>query len=246
MPPLARLNVNPQHVVLLHTALGLIAALLIRRGERVRPALLLQVKTLLDGLDGQLARATGQTTETGRYLDTEGDLLVNLALNVAILGRAGVPVTLLQSLILTVDFLWEREYRAARGEVFREGAAQAGDDPVVLGALQAVYSAYFVPQERALDHVFQSRLRRVTGSATPGAAQRQAYTPLAVNTLSANLGLATQFLLLGACVLAGRPHWYARSLGVQALALVGAQMWREAQARTVGGAPGPDQPSSSG
>ena len=30
--------------------------------------------TLLDNLDGQLARATGQTTETGRYLDTEGDL----------------------------------------------------------------------------------------------------------------------------------------------------------------------------
>ncbi|WP_233555272.1 CDP-alcohol phosphatidyltransferase family protein [Deinococcus sp. RM] len=248
MPPLARLNVNPQHVVLLHTALGLYAALLIRRGERLRPALLLQVKTLLDGLDGQLARATGQTTETGRYLDTEGDLLVNLALNVAVLGRPGVPVTLLQSLILTVDFLWEREYRAARGEVFRVPAAQAGDHPVVLGALQAVYSAYFVPQERALDHVFQSRLRRVTGAATPGAAQRQAYTPLAVNTLSANLGLATQFLLLGACVLSGRPHWYARSLGVQALALAGAQLWREAQVRAAG-PDGPDpagQPSSSG
>ena len=112
----------------------------------------------------------------------------------------------------------------------------------MLGALQAVYSAYFVPQERALEHAFQSRLRRVTGSATPGAAQRQAYTPLVVNTLSANLGLSTQFLLLGACVLSGRPHWYARSLGVQALALAGAQLWREAQARAVGA----DQPSSSG
>lgn len=242
MPPLARWNVNPQHVVLLHTALGLIAALLIRRGERLRPALLLQVKTLLDGLDGQLARATGQTTETGRYLDTEGDLLVNLALNVAVLGHAGVPVTLLQSLILTVDFVWEREYRAARGEVFRESAAQRGDHPGVLRALKAVYGAYFIPQERALDALFQARLRRVTRPHPPAPQERQAYTPLPVTALSANLGLSSQFLLLGACVLAGRPHWYARSLGVQMLALLGAQVWREGRARAADAG----QPSSSG
>ncbi|UBV42248.1 CDP-alcohol phosphatidyltransferase family protein [Deinococcus taeanensis] len=228
--PLARLNVDPQHVVLFHTALGLHAAHLIGRGDRLTPALLLQLKTLLDNLDGQLARATGRTTETGRYLDTEMDLLVNLALNVAISGRSGLPWTVLQSLILTVDFLWEREYREARGEVFRESPAQAGDHPVVLGALKAVYAAYFVPQERLLHRVFEQRLRRVAGGGvTP--ADRVAYTSAAVNALSANLGLSTQLALLGACVLLGRPQLYHRSLLVQAAALLGAQVWREQQVR---------------
>lgn len=226
--PLARLKVNPQHVVLVHTALGLYAAHLIRRGERLRPALLIQIKTLLDNLDGQLARATGQTTETGRYLDTEMDVVVNLALNVAIAGRAGIPLTLLQSLILTVDYLWERDYRAARGEVFRDAPAQAGDNPVILGALKAVYAAYFMPQERLLNAVFEGRLNRLAGP-QPTQAQRQTYTPLLTNTIAANLGLSTQLLALGACVMAGKPAWYARSLVWQALVLIGVQLWREKQ-----------------
>lgn len=230
--PLARRNVNPAHVVLLHTALGLYAAHLIRRGRtpwsrELLPAALLQVKTLLDGLDGQLARATGRTTETGRYLDTEMDLVVNLALNVAVAGTtAGVPLTLLQSLILTVDYLWERDYRAARGEVFRDAPAHPGDHPLVLAALRAVYAAYFTPQERVLNRWFEWRLRSRAGQA-PTPAQRQAYTPLPANVLSANLGLSTQLLALGAALLLGRPQWYTRSLPVQALLLLGAQRWRE-------------------
>ncbi|WP_233218662.1 CDP-alcohol phosphatidyltransferase family protein [Deinococcus arcticus] len=226
MPPLARWRVNPLHVVLLHTALALYAAELIRRGDRLAPALLLQVKTLLDGLDGQLARATGQTTATGRYLDTEMDLVANAALNVAIAGRTGWALTLLQSLILSVDYLWEREYRAARGQIFREAPAQAGDHPQVLALLEAVYAAYFVPQERLLARLFEARLRGAAGG-TPTPADQHAYTPLGALTLSANLGLATQLLVLGACVLAGRPGWYHRSLGLQAAALLGTQLWRE-------------------
>lgn len=230
MDPLARLNVNPAHVVLLHTALGLYAALLIHRGERLRPAVLLQVKTVLDNLDGQLARATGRTTETGRYLDTEMDLLVDLALNVAVSGAAGVPATLLQSLIMTVEFLWEREFREARGEVFRDPPAQTGDNPHVLAALKGVYAAYFAPQERTLGALFERRLARLTGGA-PTAADRVAYTPRAANVVTANLGLSTQLLLLGACVLAGRPRLYTRSLPVQALLLAGVQLWREDRVR---------------
>ncbi|WP_243398161.1 CDP-alcohol phosphatidyltransferase family protein [Deinococcus koreensis] len=230
MPPLARRNVNPAHVVLLHTALGLYAAWLIRRGGRLSPALLLQVKTVLDNLDGQLARATGQTTETGRYLDTEMDLVVNVALNVAIAGRAGWPLTLLQSLIMTTEFLWEREHRGARGEVFRDPPAQAGDDPRLLTALRGVYAAYFTPQETGLARLFERRLRAITGT-EPSALQRQAYTPRTINVVTANLGLSTQLLALGLCVMAGRPRWYTRSLPVQAALLVGVQLWREQQLR---------------
>ncbi|GGL67989.1 CDP-alcohol phosphatidyltransferase [Deinococcus aerolatus] len=238
MDPLARLNVYPTHVVLFHTVLGVSAAWLIRRGgpwwrSRLAPALLLQLKTVLDNLDGQLARATGQTTETGRYLDTEMDLAVDLALNVAIAGRAGVPLTLLQSLILTTDFLWERDHRAARGEVFREAAAQAGDNPRVLAALKAVYAAYFLPQEQALGGWFEARLRVVVGD-SPTPEDRRAYTPLPITAVAANLGLTTQLAFLGLCLLAGHPRLYTRSLPAQALVLLGVQRWREGEVRRVG------------
>lgn len=231
--PLARRNVNPAHVVLFHTALGVYAAWLIRRGgpwwrSRLTPALLLQLKTVLDNLDGQLARATGQTTETGRYLDTEMDLVVDLALNVAIAGRAGLPLTVLQSLILTTDFLWEQGHRTARGEVFREGAAQVGDNPRVLAGLKAVYAAYFSPQERVLGDWFEARLRAVAGH-SPTPEQRRAYTPLPVTAVAANLGLTTQLAFLGLCLLADRPRLYTRFLPVQALLLLGVQRWREGQ-----------------
>ncbi|MDV6374541.1 CDP-alcohol phosphatidyltransferase family protein [Deinococcus arenicola] len=235
MDPLARRNVNPAHVVLFHTALGVYAAGLIRRGgpwwqSRLAPALLLQVKTVLDNLDGQLARATGQTTETGRYLDTEMDLVVNGALNLAIAGRAGIPLTVLQSLILTTDFLWERDYRTARGEVFREGAAQAGDHPRVLAALKAIYAAYFLPQERVLGSWFETRLNVVAGE-SPTPEQRRTYTPLPTTAIAANLGLTTQLAFLGLCLLADKPQLYTRSLPVQALLLLGVQRWREGEVR---------------
>lgn len=231
--PLARLDVHPHQVVLFHTALGLLAAWLIRRGgpwrrSRLAPALLLQLKTVLDNLDGQLARATGRTTETGRYLDTEMDLLVDLALNVAIAGRAGLPLTLLQSLILTTDFLWERDHRAARGEVFREAAARAGDDPRVLAALKAVYAIYFLPQERVLGGWFETRLVGVAGD-FPTPEERRAYTPLTSTAVAANLGLTTQLAFLGLCLLANRPRLYTRSLPFQAALLLGVQAWREGQ-----------------
>jgi archaetidylinositol phosphate synthase len=231
--PLARTGVRPTQVVVVHTLLGLLAAWQIRRGQRLAPALLLQLKTTLDGLDGQLARATGQTTETGRYLDTELDVVVNAAVLVALLGRRrGLAATLLLSLILTTDYLWERDYREARGEVFRAGAAQAGDDPRLLALLQAVYAGYFAPQERLLGALFAWRLERVAGP-DPAPAVRQAYAARLPVAVTANLGLATQLLLAGLAVAAGRGRLWPASFGAQVLLLLLVQGWRERQARAV-------------
>jgi archaetidylinositol phosphate synthase len=228
LPVLARRRVNPLHVVLTHTALGVLAGALLRRGHRVTPAALLQVKTLLDNLDGQLARATNQTTETGRLLDSQMDVVVNAAVLTGLAGHWGLPLTGLQSLILSVDYLWERDHRAARGEVFRAPPAQAGDDPRVLAALRLGYALYFSPQERVLERVFEARLRRITGQA-PSAADRRAYTPRTISTVAANLGLSTQLLALGGGLLLGRPRLYLCSLPAQALLLAGVQVWREGQ-----------------
>ena len=229
--PSARLGFKPTQIVVFHTLLVLLAARQLRRGERLTPALLLQLKTVLDNLDGQLARATDQTTQTGRYLDSELDVLGNLALLCALHGPVtGLAANTLLSLILSTDYLWEREYRAARGETFRAPAAQGGDNTQVLAVLERLYALYFVPQEKLLGGWFEARLRRAAGG-EPTPQDRQAYTPLLALTLSANLGLSSQLALLGLLSVLGRPRWYAPALLLQAGALCGAQLWRERQVR---------------
>lgn len=226
VPALVRTGVKPETVVLAHTALGLLAAWQVAGGRALTPALLLQVKTVLDNADGQLARATGQTSALGRYLDSEMDLLVNAALLLAIDRRWGAPALVLLQLLLTVDFLLEREYREARGEVFRSEPHE-NSSSATLDLLQAVYRFSFEPQEKLLAPVFEARFRDAGGRAE----NRAAYTPRVVTHVAANLGLSTQLALAGVCIARGRPRDYLVSLPLQALALVSLQLWREAHLR---------------
>ena len=225
--PLARAGVRPEGVVVFHTLLGLLAAWQVSHGQRLSPALLLQLKTVLDNADGQLARATGQTTALGRYLDSEMDVLVNAALLLAMDRRWGAPALLVLQLLLTVDFLLEREYRAARGQAFREAPQRSDDPAALLAVLRGVYALVFEPQERLLAPVFERRFRAAGG--TPEL--RSAYTPRAVTHVAANLGLSTQLAVAGACIAMGKPKAYLLSLPVQAALLVGVQRWREQEVR---------------
>jgi phosphatidylglycerophosphate synthase len=58
----ARLRVPPPLVVLAAGAAGVAAAVQLGRGSLLAAALLVQLKTLLDNADGQLARLTGKTS----------------------------------------------------------------------------------------------------------------------------------------------------------------------------------------
>src|SRR5690606_26015463 len=105
------------------------AALLLAGDSRwglVGAALSLQVKTVLDNVDGGLARATGRVTELGRYLDTGLDLIVNVLLFVALARHGPWPLAALALVVLTVvlsyDFNAEALYREARA-----GEPPAGD-----------------------------------------------------------------------------------------------------------------------
>ena len=79
-------------VVLASTAAGLAGAVELARGHLVVAALLVQLKTVLDNADGQLARLTDRVTAFGRYLDSECDLLVNAALFAAVGWTTGSPL----------------------------------------------------------------------------------------------------------------------------------------------------------
>ena len=68
------LRVPPPLVAAAAGATGIAAALELARGHLIAAALVVQLKTVLDNADGQLARLSGRVTVFGRYLDSELDL----------------------------------------------------------------------------------------------------------------------------------------------------------------------------
>jgi phosphatidylglycerophosphate synthase len=188
---LAPLRVPPPAVVLASTASGIVGAFALARGHLVTAALLIQLKTVLDNADGQLARLTNRVTAFGRYLDSECDLLVNAALFAAIgsytdhwivAGAGFVAVTA----ILSVNFNLER---LARG-------AEATWDTSALGRM---YGLLYGWQDRVIGGFVERRLRGAD------AAARRAYHDSRTISILANLGMSTQLALLGLCVAVGHP-----------------------------------------
>jgi len=217
--------VKPHHLVLGHTGLVLGAAWLLLRGEDLLAALLLQLKTVLDNADGQLARLRGEVTELGRYLDTGMDFLGNLALFLALGLRTGsLGKALLAFLVFTLvqsyDFNLERLYRLSRGLPLPEGPL----DPETpwLRLFRGLYALLFAPQDRAiaaLERFLQERFR---------------LDPLRFWDEGAlagvvNLGLTTQLFFLGVFLLFHQPGAYLTFVLLQALYLGLWCLWRIAR-----------------
>jgi phosphatidylglycerophosphate synthase len=222
------LRVPPPAVVLASTATGLAASVELWREEWVWAAVLLQVKTVLDNADGQLARAAGKESVLGRYLDSESDLLVNAALFVALAHVTGEPWLALVSfivltLVLGVDFNLERLYRRERGDP-REARPQASGLAAVLAR---VYDVAYAPQDRLVDWFVERRLRRLGA----GSEARLAYHDRATLTVLANFGLSTQLAVLGICLLAEAPLAYLWLVIACGLALVPLELRRGRRAR---------------
>lgn len=192
---LAPLRVPPPAVVLASTAAGLAGAAGLARGHFVLAALLVQLKTLLDNADGQLARLTGRVTAFGRYLDSECDLLVNAALFAAVGWSTGRPVVaaigfVALTAVLSVNFNLER---LARG-------APAAWDSSFLGRL---YGLLYGWQDVLVEHFVALRLRGL------GEEARRAYHDHATVAVLANLGMTTQLAVFGLCIAIGHPAAFA-------------------------------------
>lgn len=188
--PLAALRVPPPAVVVTHTLVGFAAAIELARRDYVVAALLVQLKTVLDNADGQLARLTGRTSTFGRYLDSECDLLVNAALFAALGTPWAVPGFALVTVILSANFNVERLSRRAR--------ASWDDSP-----LGRAYGVLYGWQDRLADRVLGGR--RIA--------------PWQVAAL-ANLGMSTQLATFGLCIAVGRPLAYLWVLTFEALAVI--------------------------
>lgn len=198
VPLLRRWRIPPPAVVLANAIVGLAAAGLLAGGELVAAALTVQLKTLLDNLDGQLARATGRVTLAGRYLDTLADVVVNASLFFALAVVSGRPLLAFAAfgaltVVLAVDFNATQLHREASGVVVTE--------PVVSGSrserrLAAAYDVLLGP----LDRIIRARARRAFPPGT-------SYDSLTLTAL-ANLGLSTQLLVLGAFLMLDAPAGY--------------------------------------
>ena len=230
--PLARLRVPPSAVLLANVATGLLAAAAIARDELVGGALLLQLKTLLDNTDGELARVSGKVTLAGRYLDTVADLVVNLALFVALARATGQPVLaatafLALTLVLSVDFQVSELAREAHGLGPQAPAPDGGATEHVLGD---VYRIVFAPQDRFVRWLSRRRFEAAVPTETDPSrvadARRAYFDPLTLTVL-ANLGLSTQLLVLGGSLSLEAPELYLWLVLASLLLLVPLQLRRE-------------------
>ena len=216
---LLRTRVRPEHLVLLQGALGALAAGLVVRGDDLAAAALLIARSVLDNADGQLARARGQASQLGRYLDTEVDLLTNLLVFLALgartggWGRAAAGFFLLV-LILSADYALNSPKTLPR---------ERGPEPWA-GWLEAFYRRFFGPQ----DEFFARRFSR----GAPGW----------YRTLLANLGLSTQHTALALSLAVHRPELYLDGVFLAfALSLLG-YLYLVCVSRT----PSPPSPPSPG
>jgi archaetidylinositol phosphate synthase len=238
VPGLVRLGVPPTAVVAANAASGLAAALAIARGEPLVAALLLQLKTLLDNTDGQLARASGRVTLVGRYLDTEADLLVNVAVFAALGYVAGQPLVaaaalVALTLVLAVDFNVTELEREVGGLPWA-GPARTGG--VVERVLERIYDVVFAPLDRLVQGLSERRFERLVPAGSPvsrlGAA-RSAYRDRLTLDVLANFGLSTQLLVLGICLALGVPAFNPWLVLGCLLALVPLQLRAERRARAI-------------
>jgi phosphatidylglycerophosphate synthase len=235
---LTPLRVSPPLVVAANAAAGFVAAVALAEGELVAAALLLQLKTVLDNADGQLARATGRMSVLGRYLDTEADLAVNIMVFAALAYATGSPLLAVAglaalTLVLSAAFNEDVLYRRARGEQVETQPSAEGEG-VLAQALADVYRLIFAPQDRALQGLAGRRLGRIlAGVDDPGRRERAAlaYHDDLTSTVLANLGLSTQLAVLGVCLAIGSPTAYLWIVLACAAVLLLLQLRRELRAR---------------
>jgi archaetidylinositol phosphate synthase len=199
------LRVPPIAVLLAGTATGLVAAFAIGGSHLVLAAVLLQMKTVLDNADGQLARASGRVSVLGRYLDSESDLLVNAALFGALgylTGRYALAATafVLLTLVLSVDFNLSILYRREHGEELDPLPPARG----VAAFFERVYGVVYAPHDRLIEGFVERRLERLDADGET----RAAYHDRATISVLANFGLSTQLAMLGVCLVLGAPAAY--------------------------------------
>lgn len=75
-----KVPLTPNQVSIISFVLGLISALLYVLGMPIPAAIMVQVSSIIDGVDGELARLLGLTSRVGAFLDAILDRFVDIAI----------------------------------------------------------------------------------------------------------------------------------------------------------------------
>jgi phosphatidylglycerophosphate synthase len=212
---LYRTPVTPNQVTIASTIAGLVAAGMYLKDEALYTAvagLCVTLKDVLDSADGQLARAKQQYSRIGRFLDSLGDFVVDVAvfgaigwvlfsssgdwrmIVLSILGLIGITLRVSYHVFYQTSFLHlEEQYQVNRVSEDITVNDLAGD-PVAL-RLQKVFQLIYGWQDRLMIRV-DTWCRR--GCADRDFLSRWYSDPKGLR-LSSLVGIGTELFLLMVC-----------------------------------------------
>jgi phosphatidylglycerophosphate synthase len=229
-------TITPNQVTLASTFTGLLAALLFTFGSHPATALAglcVTLKDVLDSADGQLARAKRMYSRIGRFLDSIGDFVVNLAVFTAItstlvsttgnhllmvfgfLGFLGISLRVSYHVFYQTSYLHLRDSYAVNRttEEIREDDLRG--DPRAL-RLQRIFQILYGWQDNLMASLDRWSGRGVLRS---DESIRRWYADATGVRLSGLIGIGTELFLLMLCSLADalEVYLYLNVLGMNAV-----------------------------
>ena len=147
----AALRLTPTQVTIVGTIVGVVAgALLYDQRFGLLAFALLFLHAILDSVDGQLARRTGQASELGRVLDGASGYVTHMAIFIAVAaghihrgGSASILIWMvLAGISAAVHALPYDYYRTAYAAVINLGRVRQNQPAQVRGPLRGAYETY--------------------------------------------------------------------------------------------------------
>jgi len=210
--------VTPNQVTMVSTVAGVIAGAMYLQGSSLSVAaagLLVTLKDMLDSADGQLARARNQYSRLGRFLDSIGDFVVDVAVFgaigwllvtntgnpwwgiAALFGLVGISLRVSYHVYYQTNFLHqERTYQNNRlSEEIRPEDRTAG---VLTLTLQRTFQLIYGWQDRSMAAI--DRWSMGLGSVDGNPARRRVwYSDTTALRISGFLGFGTELFVLMLC-----------------------------------------------
>lgn len=157
------------HVTIAFIICGLMAAYCILNGYFILAALLLVLKSILDGADGELARITNNPSYVGRYLDSIADIILNLIFlvciwwitesNIFLLILAFISIQL-QGTLYNYYYVILRNYHDGdtTSRIFEDHAptAMSGEKQAAVNGFYRVYNVLYIAFDKAIYNMDKS------------------------------------------------------------------------------------------
>lgn len=212
---IANKNIKPEQIVLIHTLLIILCSFLILYSNDLVLNfvifVLLQLKTVLDNLDGQIARYKEIESTFGRYFDTMMDYLGNLSLFLSIgIKHSVLPFSLLSffalTWVLSYDFNLERIFKDKQNlETKRTKENDKIDKKTKF--LKNIYDFFLGFQDKSIEKIENVIFELISRKKDIQTAKNLFWNKRYLN-VTANMGLSTQIFILGLLVLFGLEKIY--------------------------------------